>query len=292
MKYFINWYPDPPDPRYWDWFQVDGIMVSLAHLKGATLRKAVNLGIHRFTGFKGPIFIDSGAFQYCQKHNKRTQMEILELQNWLQPDFIAHLDRPYFNLENITVEQRWRMLKETIDNAKIAKNWEKSHDDVEIVYVIQGWDKESLLICSKKIAALNCDYYGIGSLCRQSIEEILKRVRIARQFIGKNPKLHLFGVNPIKFIENMISNKLPLIIDSVDCSSPVRAGIVKELIDPFDFKRKHVDDFLDTCSCPICQKFPFRKNLIGIKGYQRKYNLLRALHNAFWLTKFTHFLSN
>lgn len=289
MKYFINWYPNPPDPRYWDWFQVDGIMVSLAHLKGVILRKAINLGIHRFTGFRGPIFIDSGAFQYSQQYNKRTQMEILELQNWLQPDFIAHLDRPYFNLENIPVEQRWIMLKETIEHSKIARKWEKSRDDAKVVYVIQGWDKESLLICSKKMAALNCNYYGIGSLHRQSIEEILKRVNIVRKFIGESPKLHLFGVNPIKFIENMISNELSLGIDSVDCSSPIRAGIVKEFIDPFDLTRKNIDNFRNICDCPICRQFPYGKYLIGIKGNQRKYNIFRAIHNAYWLTKYARF---
>ena len=24
MQYYLSWYPDPPDPRYWEWFRRDG----------------------------------------------------------------------------------------------------------------------------------------------------------------------------------------------------------------------------------------------------------------------------
>jgi len=290
MKFYISWYPNPPDPKYWEWFDVDGLMISLVNLRGNNLTKAINLGIHRFIGFDGSIFLDSGAFQ--SKNNKKSATEILELQNWLRPDLISHLDKPIIGLESIQVKQRWQKLRETFENAKIARKWEKSNDNIQVVYVIQGWNRESLRICAVKMAKLNCDYYGIGSLYRQSLSEIMARIKIVREIIGPKPKLHLFGVNPLKFLKEVSTNDLFYKVDSLDCSSPIRAGVVKEFLDPATLERVHIDEASTECSCPVCRKYQSFISLIGLNGKMRLNNKIRAIHNAYWYTKSVKFLNN
>ena len=290
MEYFISWYPYPPDPRYWDWFKIDGLMISFASLKGRTLRKALTLGLHQFTGFKGRIFLDSGAFQFSIKGTRKSQIEILELQRWLDPDLVSHLDKPYVNLEKIPEETRWSMLKDTVENAKVARNWEK-RNDIQVVYVIQGWDNQSLRLCAEKMSMLGADYYGLGSLYRQPVSKIVERVKLVREIIGENPRLHLFGVSPSRANQLEEFKKIFHSIDSFDSSAPIRAGTVKEFFDPKDRERKHINYMRETseaCDCPLCKKFPHMINLIGLKGRQRRYNRLRAIHNAYWLTKTAH----
>jgi len=282
MKFYISWYPDPPDPKYWDWFEIDGLMISLGNLRGRQLTKAINLGIHRFIGFKGSIFLDSGAFQSDGK--KKTATEILELQNWLRPDLVSHLDKPFLHLESIDINRRWQMLRDTIENAKIARKWEKSNNNIRVVYVIQGWNRESLRICADKMAKLNCDYYGIGSLFRQSSNEIKTRIKIVREKVGNEPKLHLFGVNPLKYLEEN-PREDAFYIESLDCSSSIRAGIVKEFLDPVKLYRIHIDEATTDCSCPICRKYPTSISLVGLMGKFQMHNKIRAIHNAYWFTK-------
>lgn len=290
MKYFISWYPYPPDPRYWKWFKIDGIMISLASLKGRVLQKALTTGLHRFTGFKGSIFLDSGAFQLATIGTRKSQIEILEIQRWLTPNIISHLDKPYITPEKISEEQKWRMLKETIENAKAVKNRENFNNDIQVVYVIQGWNCESLKVCAEKMSALKTEYYGLGSLYRQSIPEIVKRVKLVRKIIGRKPKLHVFGVSLLRAEQTDEQRKIMHLVDSFDSSSAIRAGIVKEFYNPTNCKREHINyfGFSGKCDCPVCKRFPFRIGLLGVKGYQRRYDRLRAIHNAYWLTKLAH----
>jgi len=290
MKYFISWYPDPPDPLYWEWFKIDGIMISLANLRGRVLQKALTIGLQRFTGFNGPIFLDSGAFQLGVRGTRKSQIEILETQRWLAPNIISHLDKPYIASEKISEEQKWRMLKETIENAKVVKNIENFNNDIQVVYVIQGWNRESLKICAEKMSALKAEYYGLGSLYRQSVPEIVKRVKLIRKIIGRKPKLHLFGVSLLRAEQMDELRKIMHLVDSFDSSSAIRAGMVKEFYNPADRKREHINyfRFSGKCDCPVCKRFPFRIGLLGVKGYQRRYDRLRAIHNAYWLTKLAH----
>lgn len=287
MKYFISWYPNPPDPRYWDWFKIDGLMVSLANFRGPILSKAIILGIHRFTGYDGSIFLDSGAFQFSAKGNNKSQLEILQIQSWLNPDIVSHLDRPFINFRGLPEETRWRILKETIENAKIARKWERKNKKPLIVYVIQGWDIQSLGFCAEKMSSLNASYYGIGSLYKETGREIAERVKLVRKIIGLETNLHLFGVTLIRQESSRLKDIFHL-VDSFDSSSPMRAGIAKEYLDPKRNMRRSIDfqnSLPNYCDCPICRKFPNQINLGGIRGAKRRYNRLRAIHNAFLLTK-------
>lgn len=292
MRYFISWYPDPPDPPYWKWFEIDGLMISLGNFRSQILRKAINLGLHRFTGFRGDIFLDSGAFQFVNKPTTKTQIEILELQRWLTPDLLSHLDRPYVGFTRFRERERWNMLKETIDNAKVARKWEVNKGgDIQMVYVIQGWNYESIRMCAKKLHFLGVNYYGLGSSFRLKISTIIRRLKSIRKIIGRNANLHLFGVNPLRSETREELEIISSLIDSFDSSTPIMAGSVKELIDPYSRQRKHINLVLESsmyCDCPVCKKFSSSIKLLGTGRHKRTHNRLRAIHNAYWLTKLAH----
>ena len=284
MKFYISWYPTPPDPKYWEWFKVDGLMLSLAHFKARLLTEALKKDLHNFVGFKGEIFLDSGAFDYGLDVPPRTQLETLELQRWLGADIVSHLDKPFINLAHISDDERMNALKSTIENAKIARKWQKK-TGLQVVYVIQGWGLKSTDYCAKKMAKLKADYYGIGSLYKTSPKETIERVKIVRMRIGIDPKLHLFGVSRFDVLKPLSGY-----VDSFDSSSPVRAAVAKEVVNPSNKKRAYISGAIPVnCCCPVCKQRPLALLMIGMPQSKRYHNELRALHNAYWLTQFAKF---
>jgi tRNA-guanine family transglycosylase len=287
MKYFICWYPDPPDPRYWDWFPVDGLMVSLSTLFGESLRKAMNIGLHRLTGFKGPIFLDAGLFRPSSSKNM-SQEDILNLQSWLKPDYVAHMDFPVLPKMRYSEEEKKAALKKTINNARVAERWAKSNDDVKIVYVIQGWDKSSFEFCAKQLAKIGAEHYGLGSLYRAQVDEIKRRVRIVRKHIGLEPLLHLFGVSPLTLYREKYDNIGVHRIDSVDSSAPILAGVAREVLNTDSYERDHIYKNQGACTCPVCIKYPSNRYMNGLEGRKRLNNRIRAIHNAYWYNVLAH----
>jgi queuine/archaeosine tRNA-ribosyltransferase len=79
MRLYISWYPDPPDPSYWKWFRIDGLLVSLYNFRRSLLRKVSTIGLHKFTTFRGEILLDSGSLAFSRKIPKFTQTEVLSL---------------------------------------------------------------------------------------------------------------------------------------------------------------------------------------------------------------------
>jgi len=281
MKYFVCWYPDPPDPRYWDWFPIDGLMISLSNLTGESLRKALNSGLHRLTGFNGSIFLDAGLFK-PNNNRKMSQEEVLDLQSWMRPDYVTHMDFPILPRWGYSLDEKHVALKRTIDNAWIAHRWGKRNDDVKIIYVIQGWDSDSVELCVKKLAELGAKHYGLGSLYRAPVHEIRRRVRLVRTHIGLEPHLHLFGVSPLKLYREKYDNAGLHRIDSIDSSAPIMAGVVKDVLSPHSYERENIYLNQETCSCPVCSRYPSNRYMDGLEGKKRLNTRIRALHNTYW----------
>ena len=105
MKVFLSWSPVPPDPRYWKWFSLDGIVVSIALLKQRRmLERATLVGLHDFLDFRGKIFLDSGSYEdfFAGKMLRpNSPIELLALAKWLDADFVAHLDIPFVDPQDL-----------------------------------------------------------------------------------------------------------------------------------------------------------------------------------------------
>ena len=286
MKIFISWSPVPPDPPYWKWLKLDGIVVSIALLKQENLlKRAVLYGLHELLKFDGTIFLDSGSYEDFIANKKlrpKTPEELLNLAEWLGVDLVAHSDIPFVGKNKaLPEEEKWQLLEQNILNAKIAYSWSKSRKyRPKVVYVIQGWDCESLLYCSEALAKLNANYYALGSLLGLPPEEIIGRVRLVRKIIGNRPKLHLFAVsNPL------VISRVKSLIDSIDSSTASISGAMKEVITPSG-DRRHINKIRRmSCGCPVCRKYGGAIFLHGKKGMQNFYNQLRKVHNAYQLIR-------
>jgi tRNA-guanine family transglycosylase len=177
-------------------------------------------------------------------------------------------------------EEKWALMKQNILNAEIAYNYSKrTCCKTEVVYVIQGWDEESLRYCSETMAKLDAQYYAVGSLIGLQPEEIVRRVRLVRSLISNKAKLHLFAVaNPL------VIKEVKSLIDSVDSSSASIAGAMKEIMRPSGGRVNinHTEHIMN-CGCPVCSKYKAAIFLSGGKGSQNYYNKLRKIHNAYQL---------
>jgi len=285
MKMYLSWSPVPPDPPFWKWMELDGIVVSIALIKQERLlERATLVGLHELLDFGGRIFLDSGSYEDFKAEKKlrpKSPVELLVLAKWLGANLVTHLDVPFVGKNaQLPEEQKWALLRQNILNARISYEWSSENgNEPEIIYVIQAWNQESLSYCCEKLAKLNACYYGIGSLVGLQPVEIESRVRLVRKILGNEPKLHLFGVSGLAVIR-----KVKSLVDSLDSSTASIAGAMKEIIKPSG-GRSHINHARWTlgCSCPVCRKHKGAILLLGKRGTQDYYNQLRKIHNAYQL---------
>lgn len=286
MKYYIAWKPTSgADVRYWEWFRPDGVLVSLAKLQqSGKLKDVMTKGIHKYLNFDGEVFLDGGAYGYPSYSPPYTQTEILNLQTWLRADLISHLDRPYVNLDNIPETEKWDLLRTTIENARAASRWQRSTaSKYKIVYTVQGWNLQSVRECAEKLAELESDHYAIGSLIGVNTEEAVKRISEIRQILGKQVKIHLFGVSSRDTLE-----RARYLVDSFDSATPAKAAVFKEIINPY-LRRLHVDETkAASCNCPVCRDNPTLILAKGLPTQMTRFNFYRAIHNAYIITEYSH----
>jgi len=285
MKYYIAWKPTSgEDVKYWQWFEPDGVLVSVAKLQqSGRFREVIAKGIHEYLGFKGEVFLDGGAYGYPGYSPPYTQTEILDLQTWLRADLVSHLDRPYVNLTHIPESQKWALLQTTIENARTAFKWQKhAPQEFTIVYTVQGWNIESTRLCAKKLAELGADHYAIGSLIGVSADEAVKRIIEVRQILGRQVKLHIFGVSRRSLLE-----RVKHLVDSFDSAVPAKAAVFKEIVSPY-LRRIHVDEAsARSCDCPVCRENPALILIRGLPTQMEKFNFYRAIHNAYLYTEYS-----
>jgi tRNA-guanine family transglycosylase len=285
MKVYLSWSPVPPDPPFWKWIELDGIVVSVALLKQKRLlERATMVGLHELLEFRGQIFLDSGSYEDFiadKRLRPKSPIELLVLAKWLGAELVAHLDIPFVGKNaKLPEEEKWALLNQNILNAKVSYEWSKrSKSRTKVVYVIQGWNQESLAYCCEKLAKLNAGYYAIGSLLGLQPNEIESRVQLVRKIIGNDPKLHLFAVSSLT-----VMRKVKSLVDSIDSSTASIAGAMKEIIKPSG-GRSHINHggWSLKCSCPICHEHKGAILLLGKSGAQNYYNQLRKIHNAYQL---------
>ena len=278
MKYYITWLPNPPDPKYWNWFEIDGLLIPFASLRKKILERAMQMGIHEYVGYHGEIIIDMGDMKLS---NNRSQLNVLRVQSWLRADYVTQIDKPLI-MSGLSEERKWELLKNTIINARIAREWEK-RTGIKVIYVIQGWDVDSYVYCARRLADLGASYFGLGSMIRRPEGETVKIIRRVRDIIGPDAHLHLFGVSSISKLA-----KVSRYVNSFDSALPIKLATLGIMLDPHDLKRKKLNATTVTeCDCPICT---LMKKIINIRGIKdiRRINHLRAIHNAYWITYYAH----
>jgi len=220
MKIFVTWSPHDISPLLEEY--VDGFSVSLAWLSRCKLERGTVIGIRRLLGVSKEVMLDSlGATiakARASPYDPRSQRHILNLQLWLRPDYIVHKDYPLLS-RDLSAREKEKLLEKTIRNAEIMTRLRDEFGLKNVIYVIQGWNLESMVYCAKRYVDLGVDMYGLGSSINVSPGELVRRLRAVREVIGERAYLHVFGaLKPSHF------HAIREYVDSVDTSTPIKSA--------------------------------------------------------------------
>ena len=284
LDLFVCWADS--DPFYQEYFPDCNVLISLPNV-------ALSWTVERFSTEPGKIMVDSGAFAYLSKPNKRmSQKDVFTHQLHLSQNskattILCHLDHPIPPALTDTVEI-YRRIEATIANAHEFMNLFKSANlpsNFKTMGIIQGNSYDSIAFCATELDRLGFDFLGMGSLATlYNNDLILERVEYAISTIGK--QLHIFGISGIKVVMRLME----LGIRSFDSSRPMKAAIYNCVFysNPFRrFKLKGSSANRELpvlaeplpCPCPVCKKDP----TLIIKVGTKKATNYRAVHNFYHL---------
>lgn len=230
-RLYLTWFANPEDPHYWDFFSVDGIVVSLKSLLSMPRWKfvrALNQGFRRFFNYSGPLIVDSMT---TKLHVRRgvggldiPQSHVLYIQYLLGSDVLVHRDYPFIGVDDPGLREK--LFTRNIANAEAALRFGDSVGK-DVMLVVQGWDLESYMRCAQYYRDLGVKYVGIGSLVphRGDTKFLVDVVKGVRDVLGSRVHMHLFGIASVDALY-----KLGNVVDSVDVSTPAIAASRKELI--------------------------------------------------------------
>lgn len=287
IRFFVCWAES--DPCYQEYFEDCGILLSLAHIP-------LSWNVERFSVQPVRLMVDSGAFSLIHRPNGiiPTQKDVFCRQvnaarGSQVPTILCHFDSPLppANIETLEV---YRKIETTISNAHEFIRLFKSCSlppNFKSLGVIQGHNHDTICFCARELLRAGFDFYGIGSLAPlQRSDQIVDRVEAAMQVVG--PDLHVFGVSAIETVRQLAAKG----IRSFDSSRPIRAAMYNSILYSrplrvFTVRGSRLtrnvpvlDDPLP-CKCPICVKEPS----LLLRGGQKKYHNVRAIHNYYHLRR-------
>ena len=238
VKLLLTWHAYPPDPPYWKYMNIDGLMISLSSFKRKKLIDSFTLrGLKKSLGLNSVIIVDSitkNLWKYGGMDPSKTQAQTLYLQYMLGADLLVHKDFPLIK-NNISKNYREKYFKRTLFNAELALKISERLG-IDVILVIQGWDLNTYLKCAKVYQELGAKYMGIGSLAsKRSIKYITNIIKGVKKIIGRKTYIHVFGMMNPKIIPNIAKY-----IDSVDVSTPIKAAIAREVIIPINNTLKRI----------------------------------------------------
>ncbi len=237
-------------------------------------------GLHKFTGWDGPMFTDSGGFQVFslgygsveseikgaqQLKGKRTLLKLTEkgaqfrsyidgkivtltpelsmkVQMDLGADIIVSFDEctPYHVNKLYTANSMEKSKRWALRSLNTVK--EQGNGKQALLAVIQGGIYEDLRKESSRFANENdFDGFAIGGSLGRTKEEMYDIVEMTSQMIDKSRYVHLLGIGGIEDIFNGVKCGM----DTFDCVSPTRiarhgAAIVKKK-ELIDQSKKHLN---------------------------------------------------
>ena len=238
--------------------KTDIILANTYHLMiqpGADLIEKMG-GLHKFTGWNGPMLTDSGGFQVFSMGNgscadeikgrNRNQRENLlkinedgayfrsyldgqklclnpeismEIQRKLGADLIVQMDEcTSYQVTKEYTAKSMEMSKRWGDRSLLAFN--QTHDGKQAVYgVVQGGVYEDLRIDSAKYVASR-PFFGtaIGGCLGGSDDEMYGILEFTRPYLPENRPVHFLGIGRIKDVFRSVRYG----IDTFDCVMPTR----------------------------------------------------------------------
>ncbi|MFQ6009942.1 MAG: tRNA guanosine(15) transglycosylase TgtA [Candidatus Aenigmatarchaeota archaeon] len=215
--------------------------------KHENLRKQAVKGIHRFLGWDGPVYTDSGTFQmYSQKVKGIDPEKIIEFQNAINSDIETPVD--VFTLPDDTKAVAKKKLNETTRRVKQARKSVVNH----LAGPIQGGMSLDLRAdASRKIAKINPDVFAIGGIVplmeQYMFKELCDIALTCKKNLPAHRPLHAFGAgHPITFA--ILTAFGCDLFDSAIYHIAARRGGYLTINGTY-----HLDDLREfPCSCPVC----------------------------------------
>ncbi len=273
-------------------------------------------GLHRFTGWNGPILTDSGGFQVFslsklrqiteegvtfQSHidGKRIFMgpeESMQIQSHLGSTIAMAFDEcvenpaPYeYSRNSCARTTRWLIrCQEEMQRLNALPDTINKH---QLLFGInQGCTFADLRVQHmKEIAALDLDGYAIGGLAvGEPAEEMYRIIEAVEPHMPKEKIRYLMGVGtPVNIIEGVARG-----VDLFDCVMPSRNARHGHLFTEEGIinlnNEKYKDDLSpidSTCNCPTCRNHSRAYLRHLLKSGEMLFHRLAVEHNLYFYNK-------
>ncbi len=243
-------------------------------------------GLHKFTGWNGPILTDSGGFQvfslaslrkikeegvYFQSHVDGRHIfmgpeESIQIQSNLGSTIAMAFDEcvenpAEYKYAKASCERTVRWLERCkYEMLRLNKLDDTVNNNQLLFGINQGSTYEDLRIENmKQIAGLDLDGYAIGGLAvGEPKEEMYRIISAVEPFMPQNKIRYLMGVGTPGNILEAVSRG----VDLFDCVMPSRnarhghlftkMGIINLNNNKYETDLSPIDE---ECGCPVCQKF-------------------------------------
>ncbi len=273
-------------------------------------------GLHKFTGWQGPILTDSGGFQVFslsslrniteegvtfQSHidGKRIFMgpeESMQIQSNLGSTIAMAFDEcvenpAEYNYAKDSCKRTTRWLERCKKEMARLNSLEDTINKNQLLFGInQGCTYDDLRIeHMKAIAELDMDGYAIGGLAvGEPTEDMYRIIDSVEPFMPKNKIRYLMGVGtPVNIIEAVSRG-----VDLFDCVMPSRNArhghlFTEEGIINLNNEKYKADlDPIDpTCDCPTCRNHSRAYLRHLLKSGELLYHRLSVIHNLHFYNK-------
>lgn len=261
-------------------------------------------GLHKFSGWGGPILTDSGGFQVMSLSKIRKISDD-------GVEFSSHLDGSKFFLtpeksieiqhklgSDITMifdecvefpasyEQAQEAMRRSILWAERSKSAFQKRDGYGIFGIMQGSTFSDLReISSKKLIEIGFDGYAVGGLAvGEGQEEMFKVLDYSVDFLPENKPRYLMGVGKPSDIVGAVLRG----IDMFDCVIPTRSGRTGQAFTAYGAinirNAKYRDDAKpldEKCACYACQNHARAYLHHLVKANEILGSMLLSEHNIF-----------
>lgn len=261
-------------------------------------------GLHKFSGWDGPILTDSGGFQVMSLSKIRkisdegvefsshldgskyflTPEKSIEIQHKLGSDITMIFDECV--QFPASYEQAQDAMKRSILWAERSKSAFQKRDGYGIFGIMQGSTFSDLReISSKKLIEIGFDGYAVGGLAvGEGQEEMFKVLDYSVDFLPENKPRYLMGVGKPSDIVGAVARG----IDMFDCVIPTRSGRTGQAFTTNGAinirNAKYRDDAKpldEKCACYACQNHSRAYLHHLVKANEILGSMLLSEHNIF-----------
>ena len=211
----------------------DGVYKSSSRAYSAAQSRRMKLqGIKRFLRYyDGEVFGDNGAFSYHQLDippykvdETVTYYEDCGFDYGMSVDHIIFEYDKRFDTDgkfddNFKVSQTMQKRYDiTISNAKeFLSECKKQKVNFHPIGVIQAWSPNSMKKAARTLVSMGYDYIAIGGLVPLDVNTCEEIIKVVREEIGFDIRIHLLGFAKAKQLERFVKYK----ITSFDSTSPM-----------------------------------------------------------------------